>query len=167
MKSFIESQFSYCPLIWMFHSRYLNNKINYIYERALRLVYKDYNASFQELLDMDNSVSIHQRNLQTLAIEMFKIKNNFSPPIMNTIFPLNENPFNLRNNNLLKPRKIRTVHYGTETVTFRGPEIWAQVPDNIKNSLSVHEFKKKIKTWNTMSCKCRICKTYIPNLGYI
>ena len=167
MKAFIESQFSYCPLIWMFHSRYLNNKINSIHERALRLVYKDYNASFQELLDMDNSVSIHQRNLQTLAVEMFKIKNNFSPPIMSTIFRLNENPFNLRDNNILKPRKIRTVHYGTETVTFRGPEIWAQVPENIKNSSSVNEFKTKIKTWKTMGCKCRICKTYIPNLGFI
>ena len=41
MKAFITSQFNYCPLIWMFHSRQLNNRINKIQERALRLVYKD------------------------------------------------------------------------------------------------------------------------------
>ena len=43
MKAFITSQFNYCPLIWMFHSRQLNNRINKIQERALRLVYKDNN----------------------------------------------------------------------------------------------------------------------------
>ena len=53
MKSFIESQFGYCPLVWMFHSRTLNNKINKLHERALRLVYKDYNLSFGELLIKD------------------------------------------------------------------------------------------------------------------
>ena len=51
MKSFIESQFSYCPLIWMFCSRSMNRKINHIYERALRLVYQDYTSSFEELLN--------------------------------------------------------------------------------------------------------------------
>ena len=63
MKAFIESQFGYCPLIWMFHSRKLNNLINRIHERALRIVYKDHNSTFQELLNKDNSVSIHHRNL--------------------------------------------------------------------------------------------------------
>ena len=51
MKSFIESQFGYCPLVWMFHSRSLNNRINHIHERALRIVYKDYYSSFEELLE--------------------------------------------------------------------------------------------------------------------
>ena len=68
MKAFIESQFNYCPLIWMLHSRTLNNKINRIHERALRTVYSDYNSSFNELLDKDGSFTIHQRNVQSLAI---------------------------------------------------------------------------------------------------
>ena len=63
MKAFITSQVSYCPLIWMFHSRNLNNKINRIHEGALRLVYQN-NLSFSELLDLDNSVTVHQKNLQ-------------------------------------------------------------------------------------------------------
>ena len=78
MKTFIISQFNYCPLIWMFHSRTLNNKINKLHERALRLVYDDKDLTFQELLDLDGSVTIHQRNLQKLAIEMFEIKNNLA-----------------------------------------------------------------------------------------
>ena len=68
MKAFIESQFNYCPLIWMLHSRTLNNKINRIHERALRTVYSDYNSSFKELLNKDVSFTIYQRNLQSLVI---------------------------------------------------------------------------------------------------
>ena len=65
MKAFITSQFSYCPLIWMFHSRNLNNKINRIHERALRLVYQN-NLSFSELLDLDNSVTVHKKKFKSL-----------------------------------------------------------------------------------------------------
>ena len=74
MKSFIISQFSYCPLIWMTYSRWLNNKINHIYERALRIVYKDFSTFFEGLLAQDKSVTIHNRNLQQLAVEIFKVK---------------------------------------------------------------------------------------------
>ena len=61
MKAFVESQFGYCPL-WMFHSRELNNEINRIHERALRITCKDQSSIFQELLVKGNSVSIHHRN---------------------------------------------------------------------------------------------------------
>ena len=69
---FFTSQFNYCPLTWMFHCRKLNNKINGLHERCLRLIYSDRNSSYEELLDKDNTVPIHQKNLQKLAIEMFK-----------------------------------------------------------------------------------------------
>ena len=74
MKAFITSQFGYCPLVWMFHSQNLNNRINNIHERALRITYKDYNSTFQDLLEKDNSVTVHQRNLQVLATEIFKTR---------------------------------------------------------------------------------------------
>ena len=73
MSAFITSQFNYCPLIWMFYNRTLNKKINKLHEGALRLVYKDKNSTLQELLEKDNAVTIHQRNLQRLAIEMYKV----------------------------------------------------------------------------------------------
>ena len=78
MKAFITSQFSYCSLIWMFHSRNLNNKINRIHERALRLVYHN-NLSFSELLHRDNSVTVHQKSLQVLVTEVYKVKNGIAP----------------------------------------------------------------------------------------
>ena len=86
MKSFIISQFNYCPLVWMFHNRKTNNRINRLHERALRIVYHDNNLTFDELLKKDKAVKIHHRNLQVLATEIFKWKKGISPPIMNEIF---------------------------------------------------------------------------------
>ena len=75
IKAFIISQFSYYPLVWMFHSRNTGNKVNEMHERALRLDYDDSPyLSFDELLIKDKFV-MHQRNLQFLAIEIFKVKN--------------------------------------------------------------------------------------------
>ena len=68
MKAFITSQFSYCPLVWMLHSRRLNARIDRLHERSLRVVYNDKSSSFHELLDKDKSVKIHHKNLQYLAI---------------------------------------------------------------------------------------------------
>ena len=136
MKTFIGAQFNYCPLIWMFHSRTLNNQINKLHERALRLVYKDYISSFENLLNIDNTFTIHERNLQKLATEMYKIKNNLSPSFLSDIFPQSQNPYELRNKNIFKTENIHTVFYGSETVSFRGPKAWALIPDNIKNSTS-------------------------------
>ena len=85
MRAFISSQFGYCPLVWFFCSRKINNRMNRIQERALRIVYKDYVSTFAQLLEKDSSVSIHTRNLQVLAAEIFKARNNLSPPIVQNI----------------------------------------------------------------------------------
>ena len=69
-------------LTWMSHGRRANSKINHIHERALRIVYKNNVLSFEELLELDKSFKIHHRNIQSLAIELFKIKNNLSVTIM-------------------------------------------------------------------------------------
>ena len=151
----------------MFHSRTSNNKINKLHERALRLVYKDYNSSFQELLNRDNSFSIHHRNLQNLATEMYKVKNDISPIFMKSIFPLSNKPYFLRNDNEFKTDNIPTVSYGSETIMYRGPKTWELVPSSIKSSTSLNEFKEKIKHWKPEGCMCRICKIYISNLGFI
>ena len=167
MKAFIESQFGYCPLVWMFHNRTMNNRINKIHERALRLVYQDNNSTFSELLTKDNSFSIHHRNLQKLAIEMYKVKQNISPQLMNNIFFKKDNIYNLRSDPSWVIRKVKSVYYGTETLSFRGPKTWDLLPTHIKNSESLREFVLKVKKWKPEGCTCRLCKTYVTNLGFL
>ena len=151
----------------MFHNRTLNNRINKIHERALRLAYKDNTSSFSELLSKDHSFSIHDRNLQKLAIEMYKVKNNISPLIMNKIFIQNENTYNLRSKSTWKIRAVKSVFHGTESLSFRGPKTWDMLSTDIKKSESLREFVLKVKQWKPEGCTCRLCKIYIPNLGFL
>ena len=82
MNTFRTSQFSYCPLVWMFHSRTLNNRIKKIHERALRLVYKnDTLLSFDGLLKRDKSVSFHLKNLQIIMTGIYETKNDLEPKV--------------------------------------------------------------------------------------
>ena len=78
----IKSQFSYCPLVWMFCSRQTNNMIIKFHERALRLVLNNHVSDFEALLCKRNDVSCHHRNIQMVMIELYKIKNELAPPIM-------------------------------------------------------------------------------------
>ena len=151
----------------MFHSRTLNNRINRLHERGLRLVYKDADLSFEELLRKDKSFTIHHRNLQKLATEMYKVYNDLSPSLVKSIFPEKKVPYNLRNKNPFKSTNVRTVFHGTETIRFRGPKVWELVPDEIKTSKTLIEFKNKIRVWEPVGCTCRLCKTFVHNLGFL
>ena len=73
MNSFFTSLFNYCPLAWMCHNPTINNKINRLHERCLHIAYNDNKSSFQELLDKDKGVTIYAKNVQALAVEMFKV----------------------------------------------------------------------------------------------
>ena len=136
MTAYINSQFGYCPLVWMFHSRTLNNRINKIHEKSIRIVYNDNNLTYEELLRKDNSFTVHERNIQALAIEMYKMCNNLSPDIMKLVIPLKGTsqycsrfPF--------KTRNVNTVRYGTETISFLGPKILSIIPNEFKSSTSL------------------------------
>ena len=166
IRSFISSQFGYCPLVWMFHSRRLNNRINSIHERSLRLVYDDKVSSFEELLIKDNSFTIHERNVQTLAIELYKVVNGLSPEIMKHVFPLKES-IRYPSENILITRNVNSVKYGTGTLAHLGPKIWGIIPNDIKSEPSLNIFKKKIKRWKPDKCPCKLCRTYIGGVGYI
>ena len=88
MKAFIKLQFGYCPLIWVFHTSGVNNKVDHLHERSLRIVYKNNISSFEELFKTNKSFTIHQRNILSLAIELFKVKGNISNNIIYDIFKL-------------------------------------------------------------------------------
>ena len=96
MKMFIESQFSYCPLLRMFHGRIVNKNINHLHERVLGIVYKDYISSFEDLLNRNKSVAILHRNIQSLVIDLFKVKQNFSNSMLFSIFQTRSITYNVR-----------------------------------------------------------------------
>ena len=143
MKAFICSQFGYCPLVWIFHSRKINTRINSLHERVLRVVYRDYNATFSELLTKDKSVTIHQRNLQLLATEIFKTKNEIQK-LWKKYLHLKDVNYNLRNNTSLKIGNLKTIYYGTKSFANLGAKIWNFLPNEYKDLKSLSKFKSII-----------------------
>ena len=92
MNVFFHSQFNYCSLTWMWHSRENNDKINGLHERCLRTVYNDKRTSFNAYLEKDGSASIHEKNIKILATEMFKVGKNLAPPQVHEISKLKDQP---------------------------------------------------------------------------
>ena len=119
------------------------------------------------MLNKYNSVSIHHRNLQVLATEMFKIHRDLSPEILRETFMPKASSYNLRRNDTFKKRKVHSVYHGTESLSFLGPKIWDLVPVELKQSESLGSFKVKIKNWVPFICQCRSCKTYIQQVRFL
>ena len=134
----------------------------------------DENSSFDELLQRDGSVTIHHRNLQFLAIEIFKTIKDLSPSFMKDIFTKNKSAYsknvsvNTRTKSMFyNSSNPKTVNYGLETLRSLRPKVWDMVPNQVKNCSSLSAFKSEIKKWIPRNCPCRICKTYVPQLGYL
>ena len=159
------SQFSYCPLVWMTCSRTLNNKSNKLQERALRILYNDDISTFAQLLEKDNSVTVHDRNIKLLAKEMYKVHNDISPNILGGFVTQRILNYNLRYPSLYLRDKSPTTFYGTESLRVLGPKIWNLLPNNLKYAENIQSFQSKIKNWRVENCPCRLCKVFIGGGG--
>ena len=86
---------------------------------------------------------------------------------MTEIFKERENMYSLRNGNEFEIPKIKTVIFGSDTVRYRGPQLWLSLPQDTKNAKSIQEFRSRIKNWNCDQCSCKICRPFIQNLGFL
>ena len=117
--SFIEAQFKYCLITWMFCSRSCDNTITKLQERALRLIYDDYESSCDVLFNKNKSFSIHDQNIQKLMIEVYKFLNKpYLDNFFDSIFPSKwrQDP---QQNDLLVP-SVKTVTKGKGSAKYLG-----------------------------------------------
>ena len=165
MTSFIESQFSHSPLVWMYCcSRLLNKKINRIHQRGLRIVYRDYTSSFKELLKRDGSVCVHHRNIQLVAITMFRVKHGLSSESLQKLFKLN---LRSKRNTFIAP-KVNSEYMGKLSLRWFGPVVYDRMlPDKYKEIAELDKFKEAIKKWVPQKCPCRLCKNFVPGVGFV
>ena len=111
---------------------------------------------------------MHHKSLQKLVIEIYKIANGLCPKIMNEVFQCQiENHNNLRNNSTFRISTLNTIFKGKESVSYLGPKIRRQMPDEIKSLESLRSFKKAIKKWVPQTCQCRLCRTFLNGVGLI
>ena len=119
MRAFVTSQYSYCPLVWVFYDRTLDHRINRTQERALRIAYIDYGNDFGLLL----------------MTEMYKTKFNLNPPFMKGIFMERNISYNLRRGNDAQLPKVRTTSFGIESIACLGNKLWQLLPLEINNPI--------------------------------
>ena len=156
-KSFILSNFNFCPLIWHFCGILNSRKLEKIQERALRFVFIDYNSSYEKLLDKANLVTIYLLRLQKIAIEVYKATNGLGPKYIQELFTENSMEYDVRMNKLIQP-KFNGITYGLNSISYKGPKIWNGLPDEIRCAISLNEFKVLIKTWEGPRCGCTMCE---------
>ena len=154
------------PVVSMFHNRKLNNLLNHVHERALIIKNQDHNSTFEEFNAKEGSFKIHDRNLQRLLNEIFKVKMKLAPEIMNEVFEIIESPYPLRIESRFKSQNICTVRYGIEATAFVGSRIWSYIPSELEKSASLNEFSMKIKTWKPEKCPNYVKSTFRELVTY-
>ena len=112
-------------------------------------------------------VSIHVKNLQLLTTDIHKTKSGLSPTFMKNIFTDRNTGYNLRHGNDSQFLKVHTTIYGIEIISFLGNRLWPTLPNIIKQASTIPIFKRHIKCWKGENCNCRLCKIYIPQVGYL
>ena len=90
-----------------------------------------------------------------------------APEILTEIFPEKQSNYSLRNSTTLQGRSIKTTLYVSETISSLGTKICDTLPTKLKRIVSPTLFKKKIREWAPKDCPCRLCKTYVQNIGFI
>ena len=154
LNAFFMSQLNYCQLVWMCHNR-TKNKVNSFMKDAF-----DEKSSFEELLDITSSASIHDRNLRNISW--------YFTDCHEWIFTIrHQNQYNIINWTYSDVPKVRTVNHGSESVRYLSPKIWEIIPTHAKELDNINKFKVAIKNWKLESCPCRPCKVYLQNIGCI
>ena len=154
------ANFNYWPLVWMLPNDVSLKKIKNLQKRALRLLYKSYNTSYEDLLLKSGFSSMNEKRLRTLRVEIFKTLNNLNPSFMIEIFSLRQTDRPVRKKyklNLDIP-SYNQVTFGRKTLTFFGPKAWNSLPSRIKSAENLASFKTMTKFWNGETCSCKICR---------
>ena len=156
--AFVESQFKYFPIVWMFDSRRTNNKINRLHERALRIVYDEDVSTFLQLLAMDKSFCIYHQNIQRLLTEIYKALHDISGNSLKELLVKRESNICLRSKPELVIPSVNSILKGKNSLRYFGSVIWNSLPIEIREDHSISSFVTKIKQWKPIACPCTICK---------
>ena len=155
--TFVMSNFNYCPLIWMYHGKTSNNKVDRVQKRAQRVLHNDFNTQFEVLLETTDERKVHTKNLQKLMLQIFKCLSEEIPSFMWTFFEKKHIKYELRSKNLLQLLKRSANTFGVNSLVFKGALLWNTLPDNIKNANSTAIFERMIKEWSGQNCTCKTC----------
>ena len=119
------------------------------------------------MLQNNNDTCHHHRNIQILMTEIYKIKNNLNPSVVDFMFERRNSTYNLRNFQEFATKRKRTVKMGLETLNYRSRQLWSILPENLRHINSLIQFKESVKKSGCIDCPSRSCKLYSPSVGFL
>ena len=122
---------------------------------------------FEDLLKKDNSFKIHHKDIQSLAIELFKIKKGIANPILCDFMPLRSIDYNLRSQIDFSVSSANTTHFGWNCLRYFASKVWNMVPPELKNLNDIDIFKSDVRKWEPIQCECTLCLPYMHSIGYV
>ena len=160
INSYFNSNFNYCPLVWMFSRAKSLNKVESL-KRVLNFLYEDYVLLHEELLQKAGNETMKENGLRSLCIEIYKLVNKINPTYMNEILNLRKISRAVGSNYKLRVDvpAINQVSFGGKSLRYYRPKIWNLLFIHIKSSENLDVFIN-IKNWNGVSCKCKRCQYY-------
>ena len=156
VRSFVISQFLYCSILFLFCRKFYVNRMDKIVHRALRVVYNDYSATYDELLTKAEIDSLDIQRQKALICEIFRSIINVGPVYMKDIFTIRKEES--RRGLLLAECRTRTSAYGTHSIRALGPKLWNNLSVDIKASKSITELKQNLKNYTGIKCRCALCR---------
>ena len=153
VQSSICSNFEYCPLVWYFSSSKSLQNIDKLQESALRFLYNDHTSSYNKLLSKSEKCTIVISCQRALCIEIFKTVKNLNPSFMQNIFKLQTSGSSLRNPTDLAHVRPNQATFGSNSLKSIGPQIWNNLPNELKLAENLKTFKRQKKNWNGPNCR--------------
>ena len=157
-KSFIFSDFEYCPLVWYFSSSKSLQNIEMLQERALRFLYNDHTSSYNDLLSKSDWCTMLISRQRALCIEIYKTVEKLNKPFMQKISKLRTSCYSLRNPNDLVHVRPNQTTFGSNSLVSIEPQIGNNLPIELKSAENLKTFKRLIKNWDGPSCRCSTCQ---------
>ena len=141
------SNFNHCPLVWHFCGQVNNQKLLKVQERALRILFADYNSSYMELLGSAGTTTLLIQRLRLIALTAFKSLHGLNPPCLNYMFTPKQMSYQMRDSSLLEQSRCRTTTFGLRSISYIGAKLWNDLPSYFKETTCLTDFKMILQTW--------------------
>ena len=145
--SYINCNFNYCSVVWMFTNKSNMDKLERTNKRALRFVTNQGHLSYDELCRQEKQLTVFERCIKNMAIQLYKIKKGTAPIYLKELFQAQTSDYEMRDNQRLTLPLFNTVSYGKNSFSYMGAKLWNHIPIAIKNSVSLSTFKSAFTNW--------------------
>ena len=145
--------------MWHFCLKTSSAKMEKLQYRALRLVFNDFDSSYETLLERVNMPTLHISRIRLIAVETFKILHKMSPVYLQDLLSYKNSIYSFRYDNLVDVPRVRTTKYGKSSFCYEAAGVWNSLPNDLRKVEDFKEFKRLVNTWSGSSCKCSMCKS--------